>query len=117
MRSWRIRVERQAEMSLPHYAKATPFRVGLAVGILLFLAANVHSYWVNPCFYEHGWCGFGFPFECGYGFPFGPTAKLLPFQSRIIWGGLVANSFIAVTASILLGRLCNKLFKAAPVLK
>ena len=104
-------------MSLPHHTKTVPFRAGFVVGILAFLAANVRSYWVNPCFYEHGWCGFGFPFKCGYGFPFGPTAEGLPFRSEIIWGGLVANCFIAVTASILIARLCDKLFKAAPALK
>ena len=97
-------------MSVPSYSKMTQFRAGFVVGLLLFLAANVRSYWVNKCIYTEGMCGFGFPFEAGLGFPFGPTAKLLPFDSEIIWGGLVANCFIAVTASILLGRLCDKLF-------
>ena len=102
-------------MRLPDLVSTKQFLVGFTGGLLLFVAVNVRSYWMNPCFYEHGWCGFGFPFECGYGFPFGPTARLLPFDSKIMWGGLVANVLVAVMASVLIGILSNKLFKTRPL--
>ena len=98
-------------MGLPSYARTAPFWLGFAAVVLTFLAANVRSYWVNPCFFMEGQCGFGFPFEAGYGFPFSPWLRNLPFDSEVIWGGLVANCFIAVTAGILLGRLCNRMFR------
>ncbi len=104
-------------MRLPDFATTKQFLVGFISGLLFFVMMNVRSYWCNPCFYEHGWCGFGFPFECGYGFPFSPEKARLPFNSEIIWGGLVANFFVAVTASILLGILCNKLFKGGTAFK
>lgn len=104
-------------MNVPDYASTRRFRAGFVAGLLLFLAANVHSYRVNPCFYEEGLCGFGLPFQCGYGFPFSAEPEGFPFESAIIWGGLVANCFIAVIASTLLGRLCNKLFRHRPAFK
>ncbi len=104
-------------MRLPRPATTKPFLAGSACGVLLFVAANVRSYWRNPCFYEEGQCGFGFPFECGYGFPFSPDAGRMPFNSEIIWGGLAANFFVTVIASVLLGLLCNKLFRSRPAFK
>jgi hypothetical protein len=103
-------------MRLPDFVSTKQFLVGFTGGLLLFVAANVRSYWMNLCFYEHGWCGFGFPFECGYGFPFGSTARLLPFKSEVFWGGLVANFLAAIMVSILLGLLANKLFKTDKLL-
>jgi hypothetical protein len=109
-------------MWMPNFFKSKPFRAGFVCGLFLFVAANVRSYWTNPCFYEHGWCAFGLPFRCGYGFPFSPSilearTAGLPFRDEIFWGGLVADVFIAVTVSILLGLLCNRLFKTKVALK
>ncbi len=105
-------------MRLPRPAATRPFRAGFGGGLLLFAAANGRSYWRNPCFYEEGQCFFGFPFSCGYGFPFSPLdGGQMPFNSEIIWGGLVANFFVMVIASALLGLLCDKLFRSRPAFK
>ena len=104
-------------MSAPSYTSTRQFRAAFVAGLLLFLAANVHSYWVNPCFFMEGKCGFGFPFEAGYGYPFSPWLRNLPFKSEVIWGGLVANCFTAVAFGVILGRLCNLIHRAGTALK
>jgi hypothetical protein len=109
-------------MRMPYFATTRQFRAGFIAGLLLFLAANVHSYWSNQCFYEEGLCWFGFPFRWGYGFPFGPAVvgpaiEGLPFRSEIFWGRLAANSLIAIAASTIFGLICNKLFKAKRAFK
>jgi hypothetical protein len=93
-------------MRLPRFATTTQFCAGFVGGLLLFVAANVHSYRRMDrqplCSVADGWCSFGFPFEV-YG-----TGGFIT-HTDVFWSGIVANTFIAVTASVLAGALCRKL--------
>ena len=84
------------------------FYIGLLIGLLLFVAANIYNY---DQMLEQGCCdcivSFGLPFklyETG-GF-FGET--------RILWDGLIADVLIAIPMSIGIGFICKRLFNTEP---
>jgi hypothetical protein len=83
-------------------SKNERFAAGFLSGLLLFVAANLYSYARMSCMMADGFCGFGFPFELY------ETGGFITI-SRILWSGLVADSFIGVTLSVLLGLLCKRL--------
>ena len=74
------------------------FTKGFFLGLLLFLAANLYSYYRMPVSstMDDGFVSFGFPFELyAYGGFF--------THSVILWAGLIADISIAVCASIIFG--------------
>jgi hypothetical protein len=92
---------------MPNLTTTKQFRAGYIGGLLLFVAANFYSYRRMRCTLDDGWCGFGFPFELYETGGFITQHRLVPF-------GLVADTFVAIASSALLGLICNKLFASRP---
>ena len=90
-------------MRLPDFATTTQFRAGFIAGLLLFVAANFYSYLQMGCTLDDGFCGFGFPFELYETGGFVTVHRLVPC-------GLIADAFIALVSSLMLGLACHKLF-------
>jgi hypothetical protein len=86
-----------------HFSRA--FAAGLFGSLFLFIAANFYSYRQMSCALDDGFCGFGFPFEL---YETGGYATV----TRLVWCGFIADAFIAVAASFVIGAICDRVFAA-----
>ncbi len=79
------------------------FAIDFLCGIAIFIALNVYSYSqaIPPCCDFSA--SFGIPFKAGsYGGFFAAT--------YILWSGVIANTFVALAASYIFGRVVEKIF-------
>jgi hypothetical protein len=79
------------------------FVISFLCGIALFIAINIYSYsQANPPCCDFS-VSFGFPFELGNygGFVGGP---------HIRWSGVIADIFVALATSYILGWIVDKIF-------
>ena len=74
------------------------------LGISIFVTLNVYDFWQTkpPC------CDASAQF--GVPFPLGRTGGYVG-ATNIVWGGLLVDAFIAVSASVLLAFIVEKLFR------
>lgn len=81
------------------------FRIGFFIGILLFVSANISSYYRMPTesSIDDGFVDFGIPFKL---YAYGGFWT----HSVILWDGLLTDILIAVCVSIILGWAFEKLF-------
>ena len=91
-------------MTLPAVTRSRWFITGFTCGMLQFVAANANVYFQHGYNGGGAWVGFGFPFDMY-------VVGSFDHVRSVVWSGVVANLFIAVTASGMFGALCHKLFK------
>lgn len=78
------------------------FAIGFLCGIALFIVVNLYSYnQANPPCCDFS-ASYGFPFKLG---SYGGFAG-----GAISWSGVIANMFIALCASYILGWVADKIF-------
>lgn len=83
------------------------FAIGFAIGLLIFVSANVMSYrqMLRGTDLSDVPISFGFPFALYAASGFG--------GERIVWSGVIEDIFIAVGASVILGSVVQMVFKKA----
>ena len=85
--------------------RSKTFRIGFFIGMLLFVSANIYSYYrmPNESSMDDGFVDFGIPFKL---YAYGGFWT----HSVILWDGLLADILIAVCVSIILGWAFEKSF-------
>lgn len=79
------------------------FAVGFLCGIAIFIGLNVYSYsQANPPCCDLS-ASFGIPFPAGQ---YGGFVT----ATYILWGGVIANMFVALAGSYILGWVVEKIF-------